>query len=69
LTRGVLVSMPGERNYGAKLMEQQVLAIRHSSARTSDLMHLYGVTDNTIRRIVRGIGWKHLPDSVPQPAR
>jgi len=50
-------------------MEQQVLAIRHSSARTSDLMHLYGVTDNAIRHIVRGIGWKHLPDSVPQPAR
>jgi hypothetical protein len=54
----------GERNGGAKLTAAIVLEIRDSArdgARLSELALRYGLHKESIRRIVLGLRWRHIP--------
>lgn len=50
----------GERHPGARMTELKVLEVRASSARTSDLALLYGVSAGCITAIRKRITWRHL---------
>lgn len=53
----------GERNSAAKLTSGKVLAIRSAFAaggRASALATAFGVSDRTVRHIVRGTSWTHI---------
>lgn len=51
----------GEGTYQSKLTDNDVLEIRQSPLRQFELARKYGVDKNTIRYIIRGETWKHLP--------
>jgi len=59
----VLPPSVGERNSAAKLTSDQVRAIRIAAAaggRLSRLAEAFGVSDRTVRHIVRGTSWTHI---------
>lgn len=65
MDRGRHVTSPGSRNGNARLTERDVAEIRarHAEAENlsiSALATAYGVTGQTIRRIVKGLGWSHV---------
>jgi hypothetical protein len=57
----------GERHGMAKLTAEQVLQIREEYVRTkttfSEIGRRYGLSHQTVRRIIRGEAWQHLPSS------
>lgn len=56
-------TLRGERNNGAKLSEAQVIEIRALAGKglmQKDIATIYGVGNNTISRIVRGLRWNHV---------
>jgi hypothetical protein len=55
------VVAPGEANRSAKLSAAEVQAIRRSAARVADLVRQYPVSDSTIRSILHGHTWRHVP--------
>jgi hypothetical protein len=55
------VVLPGEANRSAKLTTDEVLAIRRSTARVAELVRQYPVSDSSIRSILHGHTWRHLP--------
>jgi hypothetical protein len=59
------VVRPGEANGSAKLTAAEVRAIRRSAARVADLVRQYRVNDGTIRRVIQGINWRHVPQEEP----
>jgi hypothetical protein len=61
-----MITGPGEANAAAKLTTEEVLAIRRSTARVADLVWQYGVNDSTIRRVLSGRNWRHVPDEEPE---
>jgi hypothetical protein len=56
------IVLPGEANGSARLTEAEVRAIRRSAARVAELVRQYGVHDSTIRRVLAGRNWRHVPD-------
>ena len=53
----------GERNSAAKLTSVQVRAIRIAAAaggRASAIAAAFGVSDRTVRHIIRGTSWTHI---------
>lgn len=50
----------GERHGMTTLTTQEVLAIRASTARTSELVKTYGVSKSTVLRLRRRATWKHV---------
>jgi hypothetical protein len=59
------VVLPGEANGSAKLTAAEVRAIRRfaaSAVRVVDLVRKFGVHDSTIRRVLSGQTWGHVPD-------
>jgi hypothetical protein len=59
------IVLPGERNSSAKLTTAEVQAIRRSAARVADLVRQYRVNDSTIRRVIQGVNWRHVPQEEP----
>ena len=59
------VVRPGEANGSAKLTAAEVRTIRRSAARVADLVRQYRVNDGTIRRVIQGINWRHVPQEEP----
>lgn len=61
----------GSRNGRGKLTEQQVAEIRTRAA-SGELHRIlaadYGVSRPTISRVVTRKGWRHVPDTTPEPA-
>jgi len=58
----------GEANPAARLTEEQVLEIKRLLARGAGYRFLaqrYGVTPQTIGRIARGEGWRHVSEWKP----
>jgi hypothetical protein len=55
------IVLPGERNGSAKLTAAEVRAIRRSAAPMAELVRQYRVNDSTIRRVIKGINWRHVP--------
>jgi hypothetical protein len=51
----------GEKHHSAKLVSDQVMAIKSSTASGVELAKTYGVSTITISRIKRGIIWGHIP--------
>lgn len=50
----------GSKHGKSKLVELDVLAIRSSKAKRSDLALAYGVSKNTIDNIIRRESWRHI---------
>jgi hypothetical protein len=53
-----LICNSGERNGGAKLTLEQVLAIRASSLTCRELSQAYGVSENAVWKIVNNQSWR-----------
>lgn len=58
--KAISIATTGEQNPRAKLVENQVLAIRSSSAKASELSEMFGVSISTIAAIRSFRIWKHL---------
>ena len=52
--------LSGEHHHSHKLSSSQVLEIRRSKIRRSDLAKAYGVCFRTIYAIQKGESWRHL---------
>jgi hypothetical protein len=54
----------GKRNTNAKLVDSDIVAIRQladAGVTVSSIAEQYGIAYQTVRRIVRRSGWKHVP--------
>lgn len=60
VSKGRLVSSPGEKNGAAILRDCEALVIKRSLERTAYLAAIYGVSIATIQMIRSGRSWKHL---------
>ena len=60
--RGERVSMRGARNGTAKLRDADVVAIRLAAGSQAAIAARFGITQTTVSRIRRRLGWRHVAE-------